>query len=111
MPELDAAVIPEDVLEKAAQALSGRYGNDWLWSHTLFRKRHCDDVRTVLRAADYPALQARVRELEGALRFYADQSNWRNRVYEPDALAFDLPLAYEDKGQRARQSLNGGAGK
>jgi hypothetical protein len=112
MPDIDAAVIPEDVLQKCGDALNLR------WTRWVGHMNLDDITRTVLHAADYPALQARVAELEGLLRAIEDANmicddhhTEKGCVYQgvphDDWCGFGRVQGLID----AHKNANGGAGK
>lgn len=76
-----------------------------------------------IKTAHTGALQAqlaeankRVEELETELAFYGDEGNWRSHEYvEPPSeeyqhgvVIMEMPLAEQDRGQRARAAIGGG---
>ena len=63
------------------------------------------DAEITAKDAEIAAKDARIAELEGALRFYADE--WEvniSRLFDPDAPAPTTALM-SDQGRRARQAL------
>jgi hypothetical protein len=92
MADIDAAVIPEDVLQKCGDALNLR------WTRWVGHMNLDDITRTVLHAADYPALVKRVAELEGLLK--------QAKSYIKCTRGYDGVLMHQ-----IEQALNGGAGK